>query len=66
MKQVKSNEVNKILGKIEVTDLLKCALKVIAGNLELQRVHAEYDEQIRCGWGTSNEDVKGVDDMLLE
>ena len=57
---------SQILGKIERNDLLKSSLKIIGGNLELQRVYVEYDEQMKCGWGNSSEDVKNVDDMLLD
>lgn len=57
---------NPILGKIEQNELLKNSLKIIAGNLELQRVYAEYDEQMKCGWGASSEDVKNVDEMVLD
>ena len=56
----------KVLGTIEQQDLLKSSLKIVGGNLELQRVYAEYDEQMKCGWGTSSEDVKDVDGMLLD
>ena len=57
---------NRIMSSTEQNDLLKSSLKIIGGNLELQRVYAEYDEQMKFGWGKSNEDVKNVDEMLLD
>ena len=57
---------NHIMNTAEHNDLLKSSLKIIGGNLELQRVYAEYDEQMKFGWGKSNEDVRNVDDMLLD
>ena len=51
---------------VDRRELFKSSLKIIGGNIDLQRVYAEYDEQMKCGWGSSSEDVKDVDSMLLD
>ena len=51
---------------VDRRELFKSSLKIIGGNIDLQRVYAEYDEQMKCGWGASSEDVKDVDNMIFE
>ena len=48
----------KILGH-DKRDLLRSALGVISGNLELQRLYSEFREQLNAA-----EDLKEVDEML--
>ena len=48
----------KILGH-DKRDLLRSALAVISGNLELQRLYSEFREQLNAA-----EDLKEVDEML--
>jgi hypothetical protein len=40
-------------------DLLREALRVISGNLELQRLYSEFNEQLKAG-----SDLNEVDKML--
>ena len=48
----------KVLGH-DKRELLKSALSLIAGNLELQRLYSEFREQLNAA-----NDLKDVDDLL--